>query len=93
MSRYPRAARDAKIKCMTCNAPVTETVDGGYACVACGRNPIGDRSSSDSGTTLDEAAPGETSLGDASTEETTLEEASPEEASPEETSLKETSLD
>lgn len=76
MSRYPRAARDAKIKCLQCNAPVTETVDGGYACVDCGRNPLGNGvrrgagPSSDEATALDESSVeddttlGESSVGD-----------------------------
>lgn len=95
MSRYPRAARDAKIKCMHCNAPVTETVDGGYACVDCGRNPFGDDGPDDAasedrdpssvagradpegddgpgtasvvGTSLQESAPGRTSVADGET--------------------------
>ena len=40
MARYPRAARSARIKCISCNAPVVETIDGGYACVGCGDSPI-----------------------------------------------------
>lgn len=36
MSRFPRAARNARIKCLPCNAPATETVDGKYVCVSCG---------------------------------------------------------
>lgn len=40
MSRYPRAARSARIKCIPCNAPVVETVDGRYVCVDCGTRPI-----------------------------------------------------
>jgi DNA-directed RNA polymerase subunit RPC12/RpoP len=40
MSRYPRAARNAAIKCIACNAPVTETVDNEYVCVECGSAPI-----------------------------------------------------
>jgi len=43
MSRYPRAARSAAIKCIPCNAPVTETVDGEYVCVQCGDAPITER--------------------------------------------------
>lgn len=42
MSRYPRAARGATIKCIGCNAPATETVDGAYVCVECGQ-PVVDR--------------------------------------------------
>jgi Zn finger protein HypA/HybF involved in hydrogenase expression len=37
MSRYPRAVRDAKIKCLECNAPVAETIDERFVCVDCGR--------------------------------------------------------
>ncbi len=44
MTRYPRPARNARIKCIACNAPVVETVGGGYACVSCGASPIADRS-------------------------------------------------
>ena len=40
MGRYPRSARNAAIKCIACNAPVTETVDGEYVCVDCGRSPV-----------------------------------------------------
>ena len=40
MARYPRAARSARIKCVPCNAPVVEIIDGGYACVDCGDSPI-----------------------------------------------------
>jgi glycosyltransferase involved in cell wall biosynthesis len=36
MERFPRAARNARIKCLQCNAPATETVDGKYVCVSCG---------------------------------------------------------
>jgi predicted RNA-binding Zn-ribbon protein involved in translation (DUF1610 family) len=43
MSRYPRAARNAAIKCIPCNAPVTKTADGEYVCVSCGDAPIQDR--------------------------------------------------
>ena len=46
MSRYPREARSAKIKCIACNAPVVETVDG-YACVGCGEAPVKALSSKD----------------------------------------------
>ncbi len=44
MGRYPRAARDARLKCIECNAPVVETVEGDYACVDCGAAPIRSRS-------------------------------------------------
>lgn len=40
MSRYPRSSRSASIKCIDCNAPVVETVDGTFACVGCGDSPI-----------------------------------------------------
>jgi len=33
MTRYPKAARSAHIKCISCNAPVTETIEGEYVCV------------------------------------------------------------
>jgi predicted RNA-binding Zn-ribbon protein involved in translation (DUF1610 family) len=46
MGRYPRAARDARLKCIECNAPVVETVEGSYACVDCGASPISARSNS-----------------------------------------------
>ena len=40
MARYPRTARDAALKCLPCNAPVTQTVDGRYVCVKCGESPL-----------------------------------------------------
>ena len=40
MSRYPRVARGARIKCITCNAPVVETIGDEYVCVDCGRSPV-----------------------------------------------------
>ncbi len=40
MGRYPRTARGAKLKCISCNAPVTETTEGRYVCVSCGTEPI-----------------------------------------------------
>lgn len=40
MSRYPRAARNAQIKCIDCNAPVVRTTDEQYVCVACGESPV-----------------------------------------------------
>jgi DNA-directed RNA polymerase subunit RPC12/RpoP len=43
MGRYPRTARDARIKCIPCNAPVTRTIEGKYVCVECGNSPIEDR--------------------------------------------------
>jgi predicted RNA-binding Zn-ribbon protein involved in translation (DUF1610 family) len=47
MSRYPRPAREARYKCVSCNAPLTRTVEGGYVCVECGDTPIERRSASD----------------------------------------------
>lgn len=55
MGRYPRAARDARMKCIECNAPVVETVEGSYACVSCGSSPISARSDSSPPTTDDAA--------------------------------------
>ena len=43
MSRYPRTARNATIKCIPCNAPVVETIDDDYVCVECGDSPITER--------------------------------------------------
>ncbi|WP_167599449.1 hypothetical protein [Halorussus marinus] len=40
MGRYPRQVRDARLKCIECNAPVVETVEGNYACVDCGAEPV-----------------------------------------------------
>ena len=40
MARYPKSVRAAAIKCISCNAPVVETVEGSYACVGCGDSPI-----------------------------------------------------
>ena len=50
MSRYPRAIRDARLKCIACNAPVAESVDGRYVCVECGESPIRSKSSVDPST-------------------------------------------
>jgi len=47
MARYPRTARDAAIKCISCNAPVTETIDNRYVCVSCGRAPLAEKASAD----------------------------------------------
>lgn len=44
MGRYPRQVRDARLKCIECNAPVVETVEGSYACVDCGAEPVSTRS-------------------------------------------------
>lgn len=46
MSRYPRGARSARLKCIACNAPATETVDRSYVCVSCGRTIIANTGSS-----------------------------------------------
>jgi predicted RNA-binding Zn-ribbon protein involved in translation (DUF1610 family) len=43
MSRYPKAVRAARMKCIDCNAPVVGTVGGRYVCVECGRQPIAGR--------------------------------------------------
>lgn len=40
MSRYPRTARNARMKCISCNAPVVETNDERFVCVDCGRSPV-----------------------------------------------------
>lgn len=40
MGRYPRAARGAAVKCIGCNAPAVETVDGDYVCVDCGSSVV-----------------------------------------------------
>ncbi len=40
MSRYPRAARGAAVKCIGCNAPTTQTTEGDYVCVSCGETLI-----------------------------------------------------
>lgn len=49
MARYPRPVRDARIKCIACNAPVVETVDDGYHCVDCGGSPVTSHSEASSG--------------------------------------------
>ena len=43
MSRYPRAVRSARVKCVACNAPAAETIDGTYVCVECGDTVVGAR--------------------------------------------------
>jgi hypothetical protein len=43
MGRYPQSVRSARAKCIPCNAPAAETVDGDYVCVECGTVVIGDR--------------------------------------------------
>lgn len=40
MSRYPKSVRAASVKCIACNAPVVQTVDGAYGCVKCGDSPV-----------------------------------------------------
>jgi predicted RNA-binding Zn-ribbon protein involved in translation (DUF1610 family) len=40
MDRYPRAVRDAGVKCIGCNAPVAVTVAGRYVCVECGESLV-----------------------------------------------------
>jgi hypothetical protein len=37
MSRYPRGVRNARVKCIQCNAPAAETTDNNYVCVECGK--------------------------------------------------------
>ena len=41
MSRYPRSVRSSRVKCIGCNAPTSETIDGAYVCVECGEVVIG----------------------------------------------------
>jgi len=41
MSRYPRPIRSSRLKCLSCNAPAAETIDGTYVCVECGDAIIG----------------------------------------------------
>ncbi len=53
MSRYPRPVRSSALKCIDCNAPVVETVDGGYVCVDCGESPISATSSDTGPSTAD----------------------------------------
>ena len=55
MGRYPREVRDARLKCIECNAPVVETVEGNYACVDCGDEPLRSRASSPATATGDPA--------------------------------------
>jgi predicted RNA-binding Zn-ribbon protein involved in translation (DUF1610 family) len=40
MSRYPRDARNAQMKCIDCNAPVVKTTDEEFVCVDCGSSPV-----------------------------------------------------
>jgi DNA-directed RNA polymerase subunit RPC12/RpoP len=57
MGRYPRQVRDARLKCIECNAPVVETVEGSYACVDCGSEPVSARSDSIATASEDTATP------------------------------------
>ena len=43
MSRYPKSARAASLKCIACNAPITRTVEGTYVCVDCGESLVKER--------------------------------------------------
>ena len=47
MGRYPREIRAAAMKCIPCNAPVAQSIDGRFACVECGREPIKVRTETD----------------------------------------------
>jgi predicted RNA-binding Zn-ribbon protein involved in translation (DUF1610 family) len=40
MAGYPKGVRDAKMKCLSCNAPVVETISDHFVCVECGQAPI-----------------------------------------------------
>lgn len=40
MGRYPEPARAASLKCISCNAPIVETIGGSFVCVNCGNAPI-----------------------------------------------------
>ncbi|WP_435177053.1 hypothetical protein [Halorussus sp. AFM4] len=57
MGRYPREVRDAQLKCIECNAPVVETVEGSYACVNCGSEPLRSRSDATPAAAEDAASP------------------------------------
>ncbi|WP_135827687.1 hypothetical protein [Halorussus halobius] len=56
MGRYPRQVRDARLKCIDCNAPVAKTVEGSYVCVDCGGEPVSARSGS-TASAREDAAP------------------------------------
>lgn len=43
MSRFPREVRNARIKCINCNAPVVQTVDDEFVCISCGDSPLSRR--------------------------------------------------
>ncbi len=47
--RYPKIVRNARIKCIDCNAPVTITTDGQYVCVSCGELLVEKRMNGDGG--------------------------------------------
>ncbi|NEU55395.1 hypothetical protein [Halorussus sp. MSC15.2] len=57
MGRYPRQVRDAQVKCIDCNAPVVETIEGNYACVNCGSEPLSARSEAPPSGREDAASP------------------------------------
>ena len=40
MGRYPRNTRNARLKCIDCNAPVVKTTDAEFVCVDCGTAPV-----------------------------------------------------
>ncbi|PSP56731.1 hypothetical protein BRC82_01240 [Halobacteriales archaeon QS_1_67_19] len=56
MGRYPREVRDARMKCIECNAPVVETLEGTYACVNCGSEPVQSRTDASAATPNDPTA-------------------------------------
>jgi len=37
---YPRSVRQARVKCIECNAPAAEKIDGDYVCVSCGTEVV-----------------------------------------------------
>lgn len=49
--RFPRAARAATVKCISCNAPSTRIASGEYVCVECGKSVLGAASIDDLGNT------------------------------------------
>jgi len=40
MGRYPKPARAASLKCISCNASVAEAIGGSFVCVECEDEPI-----------------------------------------------------
>lgn len=40
MARYPRRVRNARVKCISCNAPAAETTDDQFVCVECGTSVL-----------------------------------------------------